>query len=85
MLLYAAWQRAPHVIANELGVGTMLPGPAIGARFGGHPYEFEERDVLFIDEIHRLSRTVVVVLYPAMEDRAVDIVTEKVRGSVGAH
>ena len=41
----------------------------------------EPRDVLFIDEIHRLNRTVEEILYPAMEDGAVDIVIGKGPGA----
>lgn len=68
------------IIANELGVNLRITtGPAIE-----HPGEMAailnqlgEHDVLFIDEIHRLSRQVEEVLYSAMEDFAIDIVIGK--------
>ena len=60
-----------HIIANELDVSIRITsGPAIehqGALVAILT-NLEPRDVLFIDEIHRLSRTVEEVLYPAMED-----------------
>lgn len=65
------------VIANELGVNMrMTSGPAIERQgdLVAILTNLEPRDVLFIDEIHRLNRTVEEVLYPAMEDFAVDIV-----------
>jgi len=68
------------VIANELGVGfRMTSGPAIERQgdLVAILTNLEPRDVLFIDEIHRLNRTVEEVLYPAMEDFAVDIVIGK--------
>lgn len=68
------------VIANELGVGLrMTSGPAIERQgdLVAILTNLEPRDVLFIDEIHRLNRTVEEVLYPAMEDFAVDIVIGK--------
>ncbi len=68
------------IIANELGVHMKVTsGPAIekpgelAAVLNG----LEEGDVLFIDEIHRLSRQVEEVLYPAMEDFEIDIVIGK--------
>lgn len=73
-----------HIIANELDVSIrMTSGPAIehqGALVAILT-NLEPRDVLFIDEIHRLSRTVEEVLYPAMEDGAVDIVIGKGPGA----
>ncbi|MBO8142070.1 MAG: Holliday junction branch migration DNA helicase RuvB [Firmicutes bacterium] len=68
------------VIANELGVGMRVTsGPAIERQgdLVAILTNLEPRDVLFIDEIHRLNRTVEEVLYPAMEDFAVDIVIGK--------
>ena len=65
------------VIANELGV-TMrtTSGPAIerAGDLAAILTNLEERDVLFIDEIHRLNRAVEEVLYPAMEDFTLDVV-----------
>ncbi|MCR4963861.1 MAG: Holliday junction branch migration DNA helicase RuvB [Firmicutes bacterium] len=72
------------IIANELGVNIRITsGPAI-ARPGDLAAiitDLEPRDILFIDEIHRLNRTVEEVLYPAMEDFAIDIVTGKGPGA----
>ena len=68
------------VIANESGV-TMrtTSGPAIerAGDLAAILTNLEERDVLFIDEIHRLSRQVEEVLYPAMEDFVLDVVIGK--------
>ncbi|MCE5203657.1 MAG: Holliday junction branch migration DNA helicase RuvB [Coriobacteriales bacterium] len=68
------------VIANELGVSIKTTsGPAI-ERTGDLAAiltNLQERDVLFIDEIHRLNRAVEEILYPAMEDFAVDLVIGK--------
>ncbi|HAF66754.1 MAG TPA: Holliday junction branch migration DNA helicase RuvB, partial [Clostridiales bacterium UBA9857] len=65
-----------HVIANELSVGIRITsGPAI-ERSGDLVAiltNLEDRDVLFIDEIHRLSPVVEEILYPAMEDFQIDI------------
>ncbi|MCA9662452.1 MAG: AAA family ATPase, partial [Myxococcales bacterium] len=66
-----------HILANELGVQLHLTsGPAIEHKgvLAGHLTALEERDVLFIDEIHRLNPVVEEVLYPAMEDRALDLI-----------
>ncbi|GAV31560.1 holliday junction ATP-dependent DNA helicase RuvB [Coriobacteriaceae bacterium EMTCatB1] len=68
------------VIANELGVTIRTTsGPAIErpGDLAAILTNLEERDVLFIDEIHRLNRVVEEVLYPAMEDYAIDIVIGK--------
>jgi Holliday junction DNA helicase RuvB len=68
------------VIANELGVTIRTTsGPAIErpGDLAAVLTNLEERDVLFIDEIHRLNRVVEEVLYPAMEDFAIDIVIGK--------
>lgn len=69
-----------HIIANELGVNIRITaGPAIERQgdLVAILTNLEPGDVLFIDEIHRLSKTVEEVLYPAMEDRSVDIVIGK--------
>lgn len=69
-----------NIIANELGVNIRTTsGPAIERQgdLVALLTNLEPRDVLFIDEIHRLRRTVEEVLYPAMEDFAVDIVIGK--------
>lgn len=67
-----------HIIAYELGVGIRVTsGPAIekpGDLAAILTNSLEERDVLFIDEIHRLGRVVEEHLYPAMEDFKLDIV-----------
>lgn len=73
-----------NIIAHELDVGIrMTSGPAIehqGALIALLT-NLEPRDVLFIDEIHRLNRAIEEVLYPAMEDGAVDIVIGKGPGA----
>jgi Holliday junction DNA helicase RuvB len=69
-----------HIIANELGVGLRITsGPAIErpGDLAALLTNLGDRDVLFIDEIHRLSRTVEEILYPAMEDFALDIILGK--------
>lgn len=69
-----------HIIAAEMGVGIRVTsGPAIEKQgdLVAILTNLQPRDVLFVDEIHRLSRTVEEVLYPAMEDFAVDIVIGK--------
>jgi len=71
-------------IANELGVEfRMTSGPAIERQgdLVAILSNLKPRDVLFVDEIHRLSRVVEEVLYPAMEDFAVDIVIGKGPGA----
>lgn len=73
-----------YVISNELGVGIhATSGPAIERQgdLVAILTNLEAHDVLFIDEIHRLSRAVEEVLYPAMEDQAVDIVIGKGPGA----
>lgn len=69
-----------HVISNELDVNIKVTsGPAI-ERSGdliSILTGLEDSDILFIDEIHRLSKVVEEVLYPAMEDYAVDIIIGK--------
>ena len=69
-----------QVIANELGVKLKTTsGPAVErpGDLAAILTNLEERDVLFIDEIHRLNRVVEEVLYPAMEDFTLDIVIGK--------
>ena len=68
------------IIANEMGVGIKITsGPAIekpgdmAAILNG----LKENDILFVDEIHRLNKQVEEVLYPAMEDFAIDILIGK--------
>jgi Holliday junction DNA helicase RuvB len=68
------------IVANELGVTLhVTSGPALdrAGDLAAILTKLEENDVLFIDEIHRLSRTVEEVLYPAMEDFEIDIVLGK--------
>lgn len=68
------------IIANELGVNfRVTSGPAIerSGDLAALLTNLQERDVLFIDEIHRLSRSVEEVLYSAMEDFALDIIIGK--------
>jgi Holliday junction DNA helicase RuvB len=69
-----------QIIANELGVNLRVTsGPAIerSGDLAALLTNLGERDVLFIDEIHRLSRNVEEVLYSAMEDFALDIIIGK--------
>ena len=68
------------IIANELGVNFRITsGPAIekAGDLASVLTNLDEHDVLFIDEIHRLSRSVEEVLYSAMEDYALDIIIGK--------
>ena len=68
------------IIANELGVDIKITsGPAIGraADLAAILTNLNENDVLFIDEIHRLNRSVEEVLYSAMEDYRIDIMIDK--------
>ena len=68
------------IIANEMGVDLRITsGPAIGRAgdLAAILTNLGENDVLFIDEIHRLNRSVEEVLYSAMEDYAIDIVIGK--------
>ena len=68
------------IIASELGVNFRITsGPAIEkqGRSCCAATNLGEGDVLFIDEIHRLSRQIEEILYPAMEDFAVDIIIGK--------
>jgi len=69
-----------HIIANEMGANMKITtGPAIekSGDLAAILTNLEEGDVLFIDEIHRLNRTVEEVLYSAMEDFVLDIVIGK--------
>ena len=68
------------IIASEMGVNIRITsGPAIekAGDLAALLTNLEENDVLFIDEIHRLNRNVEEVLYPAMEDYALDIIIGK--------
>ncbi len=68
------------IIANELGVNFRITsGPAIekSGDLAAILTNLDDHDVLFIDEIHRLSRSVEEVLYSAMEDYAIDIIIGK--------
>lgn len=69
-----------HIIANEMGVNIRVTaGPAIerAGDLAAILTNLRKGDVLFIDEVHRLGRAVEEVLYPAMEDFALDIVIGK--------
>lgn len=69
-----------HIIANELGSQfKVTSGPAIehAADLAAILTNLNENDVLFIDEIHRLNKTVEEILYPAMEDFALDFIVGK--------
>ncbi|NLN15809.1 MAG: Holliday junction branch migration DNA helicase RuvB [Firmicutes bacterium] len=73
-----------HVIANEMGASIRVTsGPAVErpGDLAALLTHLQPGDILFIDEIHRLSRTVEEMLYPAMEDRVVDIVIGKGPGA----
>lgn len=69
-----------NIIANEMGVNIKVTsGPAIEkpGEMASILNNLQEGDILFIDEIHRLNRQVEEVLYPAMEDFAIDIMIGK--------
>jgi len=69
-----------HIIANELGAEIKITsGPAIehAADLAAILTNLGKNDVLFIDEIHRLRRTVEEILYPAMEDYSLDFIVGK--------
>ncbi len=69
-----------HVIANEIGANIRVTsGPAIekSGDLAAILTNLEPGDILFIDEIHRLPKTVEEILYPAMEDYALDIIMGK--------
>jgi holliday junction DNA helicase RuvB len=66
-----------YIIREELGVGIRtVAGPALDRKgdLAAILTSLEDRDVLFVDEIHRLSRAVEEILYPALEDFRLDIV-----------
>ena len=68
------------IIANEMGVNVRITsGPAIekAGDLAALLTNLNENDILFVDEIHRLNRAVEEVLYPAMEDYAIDIIIGK--------
>ena len=68
------------IIANEMGVNIRITsGPAIEkpGDLAALLTNLSENDILFVDEIHRLNRSVEEILYPAMEDYAIDIIIGK--------
>ncbi|MEG0189157.1 MAG: AAA family ATPase, partial [Algoriella sp.] len=68
-----------NIIANELGVGIKITsGPVLDkpSDLAGLLTNLEENDVLFIDEIHRMSPIIEEYLYSAMEDYKIDIMIE---------
>lgn len=76
------------IIAHELGVNIRITsGPAIEkpGDLAALLTNLSEGDVLFIDEIHRLSRAVEEILYPSMEDFAIDIITGKGQMAASYH
>ncbi len=76
------------IIANELGVNFRITsGPAIErpGDLAAMLTNLDEGDVLFIDEIHRMPRSVEEILYPAMEDFAIDIMNGKGQGASSIH
>jgi Holliday junction DNA helicase RuvB len=73
-----------HVVANEMGVNIKVTaGPAIerAGDLAAILTNLRKGDVLFVDEVHRLGRVIEEVLYPAMEDFALDIVIGKGPGA----
>ncbi len=73
-----------HIIAHELGTNIHVTSGAVLERPGDIAAiltSLEERDVLFIDEIHRLPSSVEEILYPAMEDFQLDLVVGKGPGA----
>jgi Holliday junction DNA helicase RuvB len=73
-----------HVVAHEMGVGIKVTaGPAIerAGDLAAILTNLRRGDVLFVDEVHRLGRAIEEVLYPAMEDFALDIVIGKGPGA----
>ena len=76
------------IIAHELGVNFRITsGPALerAGDLAALLTNLEQGDVLFIDEIHRLPRTVEEILYPAMEDFSIDIINGKGQGAASIH
>ena len=68
------------IIANEMGVNMRITsGPTIekAGDLAALLTNLQENDILFVDEIHRLNRAVEEILYPAMEDYAIDIIIGK--------
>jgi holliday junction DNA helicase RuvB len=65
-----------HIVREELGVGLRtIAGPAVEKKdIAAILTSLEARDVLFVDEIHRMSRTAEEILYPALEDFRIDII-----------
>ncbi|MGQ9925893.1 MAG: Holliday junction branch migration DNA helicase RuvB [Chloroflexaceae bacterium] len=73
-----------NVIANEMGVAIKVTsGPAIerAGDLAAILTNLQKNDILFIDEVHRLNRAVEEVLYPAMEDFALDLIVGKGPGA----
>lgn len=69
-----------HIISNEMNVNIKITsGPAIEKTgdLAAILTNLQEGDILFIDEIHRLNKTIEEILYPAMEDYALDIIVGK--------
>ena len=76
------------IIAHEMGVNFRITsGPALErpGDLAALLTNLEQGDVLFIDEIHRLPRTVEEILYPAMEDFSIDIINGKGQGAMSIH
>lgn len=76
------------IIANEMGVHMKVTsGPAIAkpGEMASILSALQENDILFVDEIHRLDRQVEEVLYPAMEDFAIDVLIGKGAGLRSIH
>lgn len=76
------------IIAHELGVNFRITsGPALErpGDLAALLTNLDQGDVLFIDEIHRLPRTVEEILYPAMEDFSIDIINGKGQGASSIH
>ena len=73
-----------YILANEMGTNVKVTsGPSIerSGDLAAILSSLEAGDILFIDEIHRLPKTVEEVLYPAMEDYAIDVVVGKEQGA----
>lgn len=69
-----------HIIANEMGVNVRVTsGPALerSGDLAAILTNLEDGDILFIDEIHRMNKVIEEILYPAMEDYALDIIIGK--------
>jgi len=69
-----------HIIGKEMGVGVRVTaGPALerSGDIAAILTSMQDHDILFIDEIHRLNHTIEEMLYPAMEDHALDIIIGK--------